>query len=115
MDLVKYMAGMRVVDGSCTWVRGGRLLLIVLLMPLHGPVVAQHHFPQCLAKVSQAGDVAVVGDVLRQGWKERYRERNRDREGQVEREKNRERDRKKKRDKAHFIIALSQYLHCTQS
>lgn len=36
----------------------------MLLMPLHGAVVAQHHLPQCLAKICQARNVAVQSDVL---------------------------------------------------
>lgn len=40
------------------------LLFVMLLMPLHGSVVTEHHFPQCFAQVSQAGDVAVRSDVL---------------------------------------------------
>lgn len=36
----------------------------MLLVPLHGAVVAQHHLPQCFAEVCQAGDVAVQGDML---------------------------------------------------
>ena len=43
---------------------GGALLVVKLFVPLHGRVVAEHHFPQCLAQVSQAGDVAVRGDML---------------------------------------------------
>lgn len=66
----------QLMDKGRTWVRSGsRLLLVVLLVPLHGPVVAQHHFPQCLAEVSQAGDVAVCGDMLRQGGKEQKMQR----------------------------------------
>lgn len=45
---------------------GRRLLPVLLLVPLHGAVVAQHHLPQCLAQVRQAGDVAVQGDVLQE-------------------------------------------------
>lgn len=46
-----------------TWTGRG-LHVVVLLVPLHGAVVTQHHLPQCFAEVRQAGDVAVQGDVL---------------------------------------------------
>lgn len=36
----------------------------MLLVPLHGAVVANHHLPQCLAQISQAGNVAVQSDML---------------------------------------------------
>lgn len=74
---------------SPTWVRSGSsLLLVMLLVPLHGPVIAKHHFPQCLAQVSQAGDVAVCGDMLRQGGKETA-------DGETKKERKREKDRER--------------------
>lgn len=48
---------------SLTW-NGCVLLSVVLLVPLHGAVVAKHNLPQCLAQICQAGDVAVQGDML---------------------------------------------------
>ena len=55
----------------------------MLLMPLHGPVVAEHHLPQCLAQVAQAGDVAVLSDVL---WTRRETEMLKKRARQQDRE-----------------------------
>lgn len=46
-----------------TWTRW-RVHVVMLLVPLHGTVVTQHHLPQCFAEVRQAGDVTVQGDVL---------------------------------------------------
>lgn len=46
-----------------TW-SGWGLLFVMLFMPLHGAVVAQHHLPQGLTQVRQAGYVAVQGDML---------------------------------------------------
>lgn len=46
-----------------TWT-GWRVHVVMLLVPLHGTVVTQHHLPQCFAEVGQAGDVAVQGDML---------------------------------------------------
>lgn len=40
-------------------------------MPLHGAVIAQHHLPQSFAKISQAGNVAVKGDVLHKTKREK--------------------------------------------
>lgn len=44
--------------------RGHGLLFVMLLMPLHGAVIAQHHLPQSLTEIRQAGNVAVKGDML---------------------------------------------------
>lgn len=46
-----------------TWT-GCRLHVVMLLVPLHGTMVTQHHLPQRFAEVCQAGDVAVQGDML---------------------------------------------------
>lgn len=69
----QYGPGMHMLKASCcsqkpTW---GRccVLVVVLFMPLHGPMVAEHHFPQCLAQVSQTWNVAVWSDVLLKGYK----------------------------------------------
>lgn len=43
---------------------GCGLLFVMLLMPLHGAVIAQHHLPQSLTEICQAGNVAVKGDML---------------------------------------------------
>lgn len=48
---------------SVTWT-GWRFHVVVLLVPLHGTVVTQHHLPQGFAEVRQAGNVAVQGDML---------------------------------------------------
>lgn len=40
------------------------VLFVILLMPLYGAVIAQHHLPQSLTEIRQAGNVAVKGDML---------------------------------------------------
>lgn len=45
----------------------------MLLMPLHGSVVTEHHLPQRFAQVSQTGDVAVWSDVLVGGKKKSHK------------------------------------------
>jgi len=55
--------------GQGLWGRG--FLVVVLVVPLNGAVVAQHHLPQRFAQVCQAGYVAVRSDVLPTGGKEK--------------------------------------------
>lgn len=47
-----------------TCCRTGLFFFVVLIVPLHGQIVTEHHLPQSLAEIGQAGDVAVCGDVL---------------------------------------------------